>query len=243
MFRFINKSRPSQRRRGAAMTEMVLVIPILLVVVAYVFYFGRGVVRVQHARGMARYEAWREAAQAPGPWGNNPDFDQRDDSPLLNQTFYANNAQRVAETGGRWFPMDAPDELIDRAAQFSGDTSDLVDEAIDAFPRGRTVRVHVDHEETIPLWQPFAGTIRHRHTRLGNDWKHANGWAKDELGEWVHSGGGPWITPQVRDAFLEDLDGGLESLANQDNELARMVRNIYLARPGYGGPTIDISPP
>ena len=221
------------------MTEMILVIPFLMLILAFVFYFGRGMVRVQRAQLMDRYEVWRDVANAPGPKWTDPE--SLPNGPLLNDTFFAGNAESVEKIGSNFFPDDAPDELIDEAQNFSNGTSELVEESHDAFPRGRSVNLTTDHEETIPLWKQFDGPIRHRHTRLENDWRHVNGWTGDGP-DAEYAGGGPWMLPEVRDVFLESLDGPLENMIDgTDNPLARAIRNTSLNKPGYGGPEIDIS--
>jgi hypothetical protein len=228
--------------KGTAMSEMILVVPFLLTVLAYVFFFGRGMVRVQRAQVMDRYEVWRQVGRAPGGIGTpNPGYTEPGgaNGPQLNDTFFAGNAISVNDSGETWsyFPDDAPQELVQQLSSFSGDAAALAEEAHEAFPKGRSVGFSAGHEERIPLWKPFQGTIRHRHTRLDNEWKFANDW--DNFGPTAEqSGGGPWMMPEIRDVFIEDFDGMMENLENGGNYIAKRIRWIYLRKPSYRGPEI-----
>ena len=123
----MRRLRRYMQAKGTAMSEMVLVVPFLLVVVAYVFYFGRGMVRVQRAQVMDRYEVWRQVSRTPG----GPKYTEptgRDNGPQLNDTFFAGNAISVNDSGDTWqyFPDDAPLELVQQISAFSGDAAMLI---------------------------------------------------------------------------------------------------------------------
>ncbi len=234
----MRRLRRYMQAKGTAMSEMVLVVPFLLVVVAYVFYFGRGMVRVQRAQVMDRYEVWRQVSRTPG----GPKYTEpagQDNGPQLNDTFFAGNAISVDDSGETWqyFPDDAPLELVQQISAFSGDAARLAEEAHDAFPKGRSVGFSTGHEEKVPLWKIFDGKIRHRHTRLDNEWKFANNWNGSGPGA-EQSGGGPWMMPEIRDVFIDDFDGIMENLENGGNYMAERIRWIYLRKPSYRGPEI-----
>ena len=237
-------------RAGTAMGEMMLVLPLLMVILALLVYFGRGVVRVQHAQVMDRYEAWRQAAGAPGPG-----VQSASDNPQLNQLFFGANAAAIEHDGSGYFPNQATDQLIAAVAARNAPTEyqlpELVTAIISQNPRGRTDTFTTRHDTGVPLWQRFSRPTRHRHTRIGHDWAHVNGWAApgsgpgsgpvtpglDGLSGWHRTGPyGPNVLPPIRDVFFPSFDA---NLANVANPLAGAIRDLYLSRPGYGGPTVE----
>lgn len=226
------RSHPARREAGGAMVETVLVMPLLVLILAFVIYFGRGVVRVQHAQVMDRYEAWRQANGHPS--GPHPDTPQG--HTLMNQAFYDDNAEELRYGSSNFFPRDAQDDLIDAAEAFRLETGDLADEAFGRFPNGRSVWFEVQHREPVRAWRQFNGPIRHRHTRLDHTWRHANYWGNES--EEDLRNGGTAMYASLRDVFYDDLDQELQDLANGGNDMARMVRHLYLYYEGYRGPTV-----
>ena len=235
------------------MGEMVLVLPLLFVILALLVFFGRGIVRVQHAQVMDRYEAWRQAAGAPGPaMGGTPSNEQ------MNQLFFGAKADSIEYAGSGYFPGQAADQLLHEVSQWeqSGspsefrlyDTGELLTtvEAILAYTdNGRTVAFKTQHANAVPLWERFNGPIRHGHVRIGNDWAHVNGWSVTTAGgagsleyrQWNRAGPyGPNILRPIRDTHYPDLDADLTSLGNP---LAQAIRGIYLSQPGYRGPNVE----
>ena len=226
------------------MGEMVLVLPLLFVILALLFYFGRGIVRVQHAQVMDRYEAWRQAAGAPGPAaGGGVGSDQ------LNQLFFGANADSIDYDASGWFPPQAADGLVDAAVERQAPLEyrfpELVQAAVARADNGRTVAFATRHSNSVPLLGQFGGPIRHGHTRIGHDWAHVNGWsvttqsAGGLLGvrQWNRAGPyGPNIQAPVRDVHYPTFDADLAAVGNP---LAQAIRGIYLSQPGYGGPNVD----
>ena len=235
------RKRHNPRSRGTAMTEMILVLPFLMLILAMVFYFGRGMVRVQRTQSMGRYEVWRSTARAPGPHYSEPSGIPH--GPLLNDTFFAGNAESITDHHWHqhhwhaWFPDDVYDKLEDEAQGVASDTGELVEEALDAFPTGRTIRLSAQHEESVPLWKQFNKSIRHRHTRIDHEWKFANNWTGSGPNA-RYRGGGTWMMPEVRDVFMMDLDEPLEQLQDGGNYMAGNIRGIYTRRPHYRGPDV-----
>ena len=240
-----HRSPAARRSLGAVMTEMVLAMPFLLLVLSLLFFLGRGMVRLQRAWVMDRYEAWREVARSWGPASNDPLG-----SPQLNDTFFAGRATAISQSTDGWFPDNARDELESAAGAFSGDTQSLVREAHDAFADGRSVRLTTQHSESMTLWKQFDHTYAHRHSRIEHEWKFMNRWigagasqerprGEDDDGI-VHGAGsdGPWMLPETRDVFMLDIDEPLRNLQEGGNYLAGSVRAIYTARPAYRGPRV-----
>ena len=56
----------SHRCRGSAMTETVLVLPLIFIVLALLFFFGLAMTRLQRSSVTDRYEAWPSGAIRAG---------------------------------------------------------------------------------------------------------------------------------------------------------------------------------
>lgn len=221
-----------QRHAGTAMIEMVLILPLLFVVLSLLIYLGRGVVRVQRAMVMDRYEAWHQAAHAPGPGIDNPV-----DSPHLNQLFYGDNADEIVGDVDGGFSDRAVDQLFALAYAQSASTGALAQRHVNGSDTGLNVAFRVEHTTGNQLWQRFDGPIRHDHTRIGHDWAYVNGWNSSWERVGPYSQG---LLEPVRDVFLSDFDASLAQVAITDNDLAAHVRSMYLAEPGYVGPDFDV---
>jgi hypothetical protein len=220
------------RRLATAMSEMVLVLPLLFVVLSLLIYLGRGVVRVQRALVMDRYETWRLAEHAPGPG-----IDNAVDSPQLNQLFFGEHAENIYGRVRGGFSDEALEQMIAIAYGHSTLAGTLAQTHTDQADTGLTVRFTINHTTGNRLWQRFDGPIRHDHTRIGHDWAYLNGWRANP---WVRIGPyGQGVLGPVRDIFLQDFDRDLEQIDRQDNDLARRIRNLYLQEPEYRGPTVQ----
>ena len=249
------------RHRGTVMTETVLVLPMLMLILSLIFYFGRVVVRTQHASVMARYETWRDVADAPGP---QPTTDA-ENHPQLNSAFFADQAQSLQRhINDRAFPTDTLDEVIGLAQSHSADAQ-LAAESILYRPPSDTPRLPHGHREgfttqydtNIPLWRRIDGPFQRRHVLMNNDWRYVIDWRACADG-WPSSATGAGMRPHhargVRDAFFADLDTALDAVdGDTDPEygdyddgpqqfdgqiLAGFIRSLYLHEPAYRGPIV-----
>jgi len=238
--RFSAVTRPA-RCRGAVMSEMVLVTPLLIVVLAYLVYFGRGMVRVQHAAVMDRYEVWREVAAAVDEngvaWGPHV---QANSTIQLNRTFFDGNADTIDVSYQTGFHTDAPDELLRRTELgWSTDARVLLEAIFDDLPTGRTMTFRTSHDNTIRLYEPFEGPIRHSHQRLGNDWRFVNGVRRQMDGTWRPAGPRVSHNGTVVETFFQPFDEVMSFLEDGGNAYAGLVRRLYLSQPGYAGPEVQ----
>lgn len=252
------------RSRGTAMSEMVLVLPLILFVLVMLLFFGRGMVRVQHALVMDRYATWRQVYASPGPaWT----LEQGTDA--YNQTFFGGKAQSIGRDLSDELPNDAERELSQLIGDVHPEAQIMVDEVHETLPGGLTTRFRTLHANTQKVYEPFVRPVRHAHTRLAGDWKFVNsfrdmtdrGWRDFEndpvthawppenavMGQWQPwpSHGAWWprglpvsLLLAVREALFDDLDTALENIQNNDNPLAAELRNVLVREPGYGGPTV-----
>ena len=185
---------PDIRRRGTAMSEMVLVLPLLLVVFMLALYFGRGMVRVQHTRVIDRYEAWRAPVPASrrlfdgdpaspydtfGPHPHSPpDATHR----MLNQAFLDELASQLSVDSDRLYGGWAVQRWIDAAADRSEDAGDLADEMAQQLGVGWRVKVSSEYDETVRMYERFNGPNQSSHALRADDWRFDHRW-RDVTGQ------------------------------------------------------------
>ncbi len=223
------------------MSEMVLVTPMLIVVLAYLTYFGQGMVRVQRAAVMDRYEVWREVASVMDDdgtaWGPHT---QQNSASQLNATFFAGNADDIDIARRTTFPTDAPDELVRRTDMvYGGDAVTLLERIFDDLPRGREITFNTAHSNDVRLFTPFEGPIRHTHLRLGNDWRFVNGQQRQQDGSWRPTGPRVAHTSALVETFFRPFDESMSFMADNGNGYAGIVRALYRSQPGYAGPDVE----
>jgi hypothetical protein len=258
------------------MSETVLVLPLVFVVLALLFFFGQAMTRLQRSSVTDRYEAWRQTLYAPGPGAQ---FAKRGrsfgDAGLLNQAFFAGNASRldIADRSGRidvQEPIDlVANQTLDTAVESTSPRYDpaTAQQAVRDFARRAPAWWRIDlsteHTYTVPLYQRFAGPVRHQSTRIDGDWSFAS-WIEQKhrgvpsdvadtltndvlfVGDTNDADGlrdlnelRPQALFGLYDVYYRDADQPLETLAQQGNPLASAVRGIYLNLPTYVGPTIQ----
>jgi len=190
------KHRPrdaARRARGSAMSETVLVLPLLFLIFVLVIYMGRGVVRAQRGQVLDRYEAWR-AVDPVGHVlpGTENEIDTRAGTPAapqsdqpsnaaLNQVFFGDNAESVIGRGARGFPTDAMDRLEQAASGYSRDSFEIAQAMASTLPGGIGAGFDVTHTPDNAFWGGFETPASHSHTRLNGDWSFASGWRRVEL--------------------------------------------------------------
>lgn len=219
-------------RRGAAMTETVLVLPIVLVVLALLLMLGRSMARLHSVSIMDRHEAWRQVAHAPGP-GTGAGQGQ------LNDAFLRGEAERIEAQVDGYFPETPRRWRVNAAEQYSGEAGALAEDAMARWPRGRRVRFATTFGSSMPLEGELGltGPMRHGHVRMENEWKFVNGLRYDSADvRWVPTGPRVSVMGVLGDRYLEALDQRL----TVGNEVAEVIRGLYARVPGYGGPMVRV---
>lgn len=169
------------------MMETVLVLPLVFVVLALLFFFGQAMTRLQRSSVTDRYEAWRQTQYAPGPgaeFGKYPA--EFGDANLLDEAFFAGNASdlSIADRTGR-IRVTEPMQLIADAATntaFPSDTpaydpqaaGDLADARHARSPAWWRVDLATEHTSDVPFYQRFAGPVHHQHTVIDGDWSYGS---------------------------------------------------------------------
>jgi len=229
----------SPRRRGAVMTETVLILPIIMFLLAVMVFFGWGMLRVQRASVMDRYEAWRQVYHGYGPAvvSDDPDTAVDEQTLQVNDTFFDGRADAIAYAGVNRDDRYLQERLRGYAAGQDRAAGVLAARFTERWPSGRRVTFTTTHVPEVPLWTIFGDDIRHGHTRIGHEWKYVNRVSLDSHGDWVYTG--PRVTPGsiVPQTFFPGFDA---SLSGARGGLAQTIRRYYhLKHPGYVGPDVD----
>lgn len=208
--------RLSATRSGAAMAEMVLAIPFILLILTLLIFFGRGMVRVQHTQVVDRYEAWRINANVsyhepgvPHPAIPRPPYaDTSTGSAMLNTTFFADHASEILVHGSNNLPGEALGLLIGQTAAFSGDAGAVASNVYYSLPSGLSYNVTVRHPHTLRIWQVFGTDIIHSHTLATQDWRYINGW-REAFYRWENLGAlGATGMQRINENYLGLTSGG-----------------------------------
>jgi hypothetical protein len=215
-----------QRTCGAVMIELLLVLPVVMLIISLLFFFGTGMMNLQRSSGMDRYAVWRSVANAPGP----------SSAAQLNQTFFHDDADDIDFQQTKYFPDDVANRLVAAATMYDDQTGNYTQALVNNLPSGQKFSFQTTHHSNIPLWQRMADTNQHAHVRFDNEWKYANGITDIGNGNWVPRS--PYVTPAstIRDVFFTDFDDRVEPYINSDNGLARLLRDFYVRYPAYRGP-------
>lgn len=196
------------------MTEMVLVLPFLAVILSLTFFFGWAMMHKEQTLLASRYSAWSRADT--GVWA---------DEARLNDIVFANKAATLTltqdsgdPTGSAWGASGGanttPGDLVAAVGSVSQVASALADEMVNGrFPHGYRSIVSAEFTPTQNFWSQFRGAISGRDLREGTSWRRADS-------------ASPWNV--LRDQFYSPFDAALESVAPPANDMAQMIRNLYL---------------
>ena len=224
--------RSTSKQRGTAMTETILALPFLLIILLFITYFGRQGVNVERTHMMSRYQAWRSSAEGPGPRPHvNGSHEQMAD------TWFNNNSSNLNFDGHSYFPDDASQRWLDAAGQRSDDAGMLLQDLLDALPRGTTANVSSRHETSNKITSVFTGNVQASHTVFDNDWKYVNGY-RHRADQYDASGSMTHNLHSLRDIFYKGFDSTLEGMSDIQNPLASTIRSLYLNVSGYRGPEV-----
>jgi len=151
-----------RRRRGTALPEFALCIPLLALIVAATFFFGWAAKNRQRVTVADRYAAWR-GVRASGVSGGQ-----------LNETFFEDRADGVdveVEVGTAR-TVETIRDYVALAESFSADAGFLADElARQRWPRGWWVHVAADFPPQVEAFRHLTGAIHGQHAREGVEWR------------------------------------------------------------------------
>ena len=210
-----------RRRRGTALLETAMCIPLLASVIVLTMFLGWAMMNQQHVKASARYTAWRRVY---GGWpragtGDAQDPNAIDDPnhPGLNELFFRGEAISVHVDGGSG-PDDEFEQLIGAAFQrssFAGEFADrlilhpLPDHA--RFQHARRAWVSAEFRNDIEAFRRYRGAIHSHHIREGVEWRRNQADCRHV----------------TREMFLLSLDRQLYSVRPPGDGMAKMIRSLY----------------
>lgn len=199
------------RHRGSAMIEAVLALPLIMLILVLLFFMGRGMVRVQRARMMDRFEAWRlvnhmyfnepdsSCHVTDGIWlyatevPIGPRSSDAERNAQLNAFHYGGRATDIHTTSGLVrHPHQAATDFLDMVS-VSSSAYQFTDEIFSYLPVARTAAFATEHPQgSSDFWQRFNNQIRHGSAESEHVWAAVNGWREirishDALSSWGFS--------------------------------------------------------
>ncbi len=222
------QSRRIAHRFGAAATETVLVMPFLVVVLALLLFFGRGMVRVQRAAVMDRYEGWRQLSARPidDPVPREIWVDNTTRTDDLNRMFFAGRASSIDDLSAALrsrFEVDH-DEPIELWRRLDGSIRHSHER------RFREARY-------VHSWR-YVPDRRWRESS-DDEWEMGDpSWPSH--GDWAPAGSIRSNVRAIRDEFFQSFDDPVSERATADlpgSGFAFLLRPLYLAVPAYVGPS------
>jgi hypothetical protein len=197
----VNRLRKSAaHRRGTALVEMVLVVPLLAGIIALIYFFGWSMGNQQKLRITDRYLAWRSV------YGGSLTHDQ------INDRFLDNKASYI-DVDFAHSPSDTADELVTASGSYSQAARSLAEGTVlNRFPRGHTDRIVAEFPSSVGMWQKFTGAMQDGSGREGVEWRR----------------GQAHLNPTLTDLFLRDVDTTVSGISDPGQQMGQMIRNLYL---------------
>ena len=228
--RMTTSGRPRRRiprsRRGAALVELAMCIPLLAAILVGTMFLGWAMMDQQQVKTSARYVSWRHANS--GTWTYDyvdPNNDSEDpvwaddaDHPGLNRMFFRDKAVSigVSRSGGH---DDEAESLVQAAGEQSAYAKEFSDKLLvnpyadhPAFPGAQGASVSAEFGTEVSAFKPYKGAIKSFHIRDGVEWRR-------------NEAGCRYVT---RKQFLDNLDQVLLAVPDPGTEMGKMVRNTYV---------------
>lgn len=243
-----------QRHRGAVMMETVLVMPIILILLLFLLYYGLSLTNLQRASVQDRYEAWRMVHYGYGPRASGHDMTTHPvyaGTDQINETFWFGTAEAMSHRTSTRFPEDTRERMVDEARRASFDAGNYAEHVLYRELRhGRTVGLSTTftYDSAYLQGDIYNSPVVHHHTRIGTEWKYMDGYWRRDDGQWIYAQ--PYhrsdpdlsrLGPEnngdaIRFVFLMDLD---EPMRQATGFIASVVRSYYRQFPRYIGPDVD----
>ncbi|MCL2701713.1 MAG: pilus assembly protein [Phycisphaerae bacterium] len=190
-----------RQRRGTALVEAVLALPLLMVILGLVWWVGWAMTNQQRVKSAAHYAAWR------GAYG-----DGVTEAEIERVEFVGKGTVREYTLGGG--PRETIDELVDVAALASPQAAHLADRGPRArYRKGNFVRLSGEFPTSVGLWNRYQGDIRSRAGREGPTWRHRDAAIRDAILE----------------MYFPELDTRMRSVPRPGDGMAEMVRDLYIS--------------
>jgi len=152
--------RDGRSRRGAALIEFVMIIPMLAMIIGLTFFFGWTMANRLHVRESSRYAAWRHVRTKSAVGSGR-----------LNEAFYDHRGTNIGITRGLG-TEETIDDLITAAGTMGSEHATFADSVIwGCGHQGRTVRVRAKFPSEVGLYRRFQGRLASYHARDGRQWR------------------------------------------------------------------------
>jgi len=218
--------RPGCRRRGAAMVETAMCIPLFGCILVGTMFLGWAMMDQQQVKTAARYVSWRHANSGvwtydyvdPNTDANDPVWFDDPDHPGLNHMFFRGEAVSVGVSRNAG-DTDEQESLVQAAGQRSDYASEFADRLLVnpypdnvAFPGAQGASVSAEFGTDVNAFKKYKGAIHAYHIRDGVEWR------RNEVG----------CRYVTRKQFLDDLDQVLQAVPEPGTEMGKMIRNTYV---------------
>jgi len=215
--------RPERRRRGSALIETAMAVPLLATILVGTMFLGWAMMNQQQVKASARYVSWRHANRGwadPNVDPGDPNLANVDDPdhPGLNHLFFRDTAVDIDvwRGGGQ---NDEVEEFVNAAGAQSTYARDFADRLMvnpypdhGVFPRAQAARVATRFGTDVEAFQKYTGSIRSYHIRDGVEWRR-------------REAGCRYVT---RKQFLDNLDQVLIAVPEPGAGMALMIRGTYV---------------
>ncbi|MCG3180090.1 MAG: hypothetical protein BIFFINMI_02444 [Phycisphaerae bacterium] len=196
-------------RRGTALIEFTLLLPVLMIILLMMVYFGHSMVRKQNVIVTDRHLTWRYANQLGDPVNSAGQDD-------LKLNLFDRDVAEVTHDGGHGSPSAASATLVSETNRISSDAGGFADTVINhRFPRSQWLTVWASFlPQTLPMdqFQQAGQEIGDTHVREGLPWRYQNPNAN--------------IWEPIRDRWIQSFDTQMTGVGGSG--LVGTVRNLYL---------------
>ena len=191
-----------RRRRGTAIIEFAMSIPLMATVLAAIFFFGWGMQSQQRVKIAGRYASWRRVKT--GQW--TPANES------LDSILFDGRTSDHSIDGGNG-PSESLTLVVSAAGDVSPDAGDLAQRTIsDRWPRGQRAHVSAEFTPKLDSFRRLTGAIHDTHVRDGRVWRR-------------HQASN---LTAVRDQFLLEFDELMDSCPSPGDSLAGEIQRLYL---------------
>lgn len=205
-------------RRGTALMEFVLFLPLLMFILVLVVFFGQSMRRMQNVVVADRHYAWRFAKRIDLPMDQAGNVDMEH----IRTNHFPIEMTDVTPSlsAGHNTPRDAAEGMISEAAVRNTKAGEFAEDVVDdLLPRGQSMHVSaVYRRDTLPMDRYFANEMDTRYFREGVPWQHRDiPQDRDNASYW----------DEVRDHYISDFDRQMQR-SNDTQGLVARIRNLYL---------------
>ena len=203
-----------RRHSGVAMIEFALVLPLLVTLMALIFFFGKGMLGKQYVLMADRQLAWRQAKEQA---------DETANPGQILQNYFANQPFSFTGGGGWEASRQAETELLANlplAGNALTYASDVVNNPDTTSGASSYLNVNYQVDATLPGADQPANTVL---SQFGSD-----------IANHYYRSGGPWKYPDVKvwnplwNCFVNSFDANLSSQGvGGDQTLVNIIRQLY----------------